>query len=225
MVDTYREVVSTPTRRAAGRPYTLDTWTFARELALGFLAHGWRRVSRPIETVIERRRMNRIRRNPAVLAAALRSARRILVVCHGNIIRSPFAALLIARAVATRARVSISSAGLAAIPGKPPHPTALQIATAHSVDLSSHAASPLSAEAVAASDAIFVMEGDHLVTMRRRFPEARAKTFLLTCLAADTPLEIQDPYAGDETEFRACYDHISRAVDPIVHALSSTSIQ
>jgi protein-tyrosine phosphatase len=118
--------------------------------------------------------------------------------------------------------VSISSAGLEAVPGKPPHPTALQIATAHRVDLSSHSASPLSAETVAASDAIFVMEADHLITMRKRFPEARAKTFLLTCLAADTPLEIQDPFAGDETEFRACYDHISRAIAPIVHTLSNT---
>ncbi len=133
--------------------------------------------------------------------------------------------MLVAQAVATRARVSISSAGLAAVPGKPPHPTALQIATGHSVDLSSHAASPLSAETVAASDVIFVMEADHLVAMRKRFPEARAKTFLLTCLAADTPLEIQDPFAGDETEFRACYDHISRAVGPIVQTLFHAPLQ
>ena len=168
--------------------------------------------------------MRRIRRDPGGLTAALRSAQRILIVCHGNIIRSPFAACMVAQAVAAHSRVSISSAGLAVVPGKPPHPTAVRIATALSVDLSSHAASPVSPEAVAASDAIFVMEADHLVTMRKRFPEAREKTFLLACLAAGTPLEIQDPFARDESEFRACFDHISRAVHPIVCALSDAPV-
>ena len=135
VVETYREIVSAPATRAAGRPYNLDTLTLCRELARGFLAYGWRRISYPIAAAAERRRMNRIRRNPARLTAALRSAQRILFVCHGNIIRSPFAARLVAQAVATRARVSISSAGLEAVSGKPPHPTALQIATALSVDL------------------------------------------------------------------------------------------
>lgn len=222
VVDTYRDVVSAPATRASARPYNMDTWTLCRELARGLVAYGWRRIGYPIETRIERRRMNRIRRNPGVLTAALRSAQRVLIVCHGNIIRSPFAARLVAQAVASRARVSISSAGLAAVPGKPAHSTALQIATARGVDLSDHGASPLTAEVVAASDAIFVMEADHLITIRKRFPEARAKTFLLTCLAADTPLEIQDPYAGDEARFQACFDHICRAVDPIVRALSNT---
>jgi protein-tyrosine-phosphatase len=219
VVDAYREVVSGPATPAPGRPYNLDTWTLCRELARGLLAYGWRRISHPIQTRIERRRMNWIRRHPADLTAALRAAQRILIVCHGNIIRSPFAARLIAQTLRSRARVSIASAGLEAVPGKPPHSTALEVATSRGVDLTGHTASPLTAEIVAASDAIFVMEADHLITMRKRFPAARAKTFLLTCLAADTPLEIQDPFAGDEPQFRACFDHISRAVDSIVLAL------
>lgn len=223
--DTSGAVVSDRATPGAGRPYNLDTWTLCRELARGLLANGWWRISHPIETAIERRRMKRIRRDPGVLNLALRSAQRILIVCHGNIIRSPFAARMVAQAVAAHPRVSISSAGLAVVPGKPAHPTALQIATALSIDLSSHAASPVSAEAVAESDAIFVMEADHLVTMRKRFPEARAKTFLLTCLADDTPLEIQDPFAGDESQFRACFDHISRAVPPIIRALSGAPLR
>ena len=208
-----------------GRPYNVDTFTLCRELARGFVLYGWRQISNSVDLAIERRRMYRVRRQPGLLAAALRSAQRILIVCHGNVIRSPFAARMVAQAMPPNSRVSVSSAGLAVVPGKPPHPTALEIATALSVDLSSHAASPLSAEAVAASDAIFVMEADHLVTMRKRFPEARAKTFLLTCLATNTPLEIRDPFAGDESEFRACFEHISRAVQPIVRVLSGPPLR
>jgi protein-tyrosine-phosphatase len=203
-----------------GRPYNLDTWSLCRELARGLAVYSWQRISYSVVAALERRRMNRIRRHPVAPIAALRSARRLLIVCHGNIIRSPFAARMIAQAMASRPFVSISSAGLGVVPGMPSHPTAVQIATALSVDLSDHTASPVSAEAVAASDAIFVMETDHLVTMRKRFPEARAKTFLLACLAPGTPLEIQDPFASDEAEFRVCFDHISRAVHPIVSVLS-----
>ena len=203
-----------------GRPYNLDTWTLCRELTRGLVLYGWSRIER----AIERRRMNRIRRNPGMLSTVLRSAQRILIVCHGNMIRSPFAAGMVAQGVPARSTVAISSAGLAVVPGKPPHPTALQIATELSVDLSRHAASPLSAEAVAASDAIFVMEIDHLVTMRKRFPEAHAKTFLLTCLAKDTPLEIPDPFARDDSEFRACFAHISRAASPIARAISGLPV-
>ena len=87
-----------------------------------------------------------MRQNPAPLTAALRSAQRILVVCHGNIIRSPFAARLIAQVAAAVARsLSIASAGLEAEPGRPPHPTAVHTAAPLRVDLSDHAASRVDA--------------------------------------------------------------------------------
>ena len=167
--------------------------------------------------------MNRIRRSPAALRDALKNGKNILIVCHGNIIRSPFAANLIKQALGEQASVSIASAGLEAMPGRPAHPTALVTAAARRVDLSAHAASPLDPEVVAKSDAIFVMEIPQLVELRRRFPEARAKTFLLSCLAPDTPLEIRDPVDGDESVFQACFDHISQAVHPVVRLLSQTA--
>jgi hypothetical protein len=67
-----------------------------------------------------------------------------------------------------------------------------------------------------------VMDIPQLVVMRRRFPAARNKTFLLTCLAADTALDVHDPVDGDASVFRDCYEHITRAVRPIVHVLAGT---
>lgn len=200
-----------------GRPSTI---ALCRALLRAPLVHAWRRLRETVDAAMERRRMARIRRDPGPLLAALRSAARILVVCHGNIIRSPFAASLLAQGIARGGRVEVASAGLAAEPGKAPHPTAVQLATARMVDLRTHAASPLGRDTVAASDAIFVMDVPQLVAMRRRFPEARSRTFLLTCLASEAPLEIRDPYAGAESDFQACFDHISRAVRPIVDALA-----
>jgi L-malate glycosyltransferase len=180
---------------------------------------------RSVRHALERRRMNGIRRNPVALRAVLKTAKSILIVCHGNIIRSPFAATLIAQALGEQASVSIASAGLEATPGRAPHPTALLTAAACRVDLRSHVASPLDPELVAKSDVIFVMEIPHLLAMQRRFSQARAKTFLLSCLAPEMPLEIRDPVDGDELVFQACFDHISRAVRPLVRVLSGTALR
>jgi protein-tyrosine-phosphatase len=96
-------------------------------------------------------------------------------------------------------------------------------ANARRVDLSEHAAARVGPEDVAAADVIFVMDLHQLAVMRTRFPEARAKTFLLTCLAPETPLEVRDPVDGDESRFRVCFDHITRAVTPIVRVLSEAA--
>jgi protein-tyrosine phosphatase len=163
-----------------------------------------------------------VRRDPSRLIAALASARRILIVCHGNIIRSPFAAALVAHALGpTRPHLAIASAGLDAVPGRPAHSHAVTAAEACEIDLRAHAATPLTREQVAASDVIFVMELLQLAAIGRRFPQARGKTFLLSCLAPEEPLEVRDPVEGDAPVFHACYDHISTAVRPIVRALAA----
>jgi glycosyltransferase involved in cell wall biosynthesis/protein-tyrosine-phosphatase len=192
----------------------------AMGLAAGFTRKVFEYGVRKVRHGVERWQMNRIRRSPEALMRALQAGHRILVVCHGNIIRSPFAAFLIAQGLGEEPRVSIASAGLEAMPGRPPHPTALRTAAERRVDMSSHSASRLDPATVAASDVIFVMEIPQLLALRRRFPEARDKTFLLSCLAPETPLEIRDPVDGDESVFQACFDHITRAVRPVVGALS-----
>lgn len=88
------------------------------------------------------------------------------------------------------------------------------------VDLRQHAAAPVTPDAVAAADIVFVMDVPQVADMVARFPDAREKTFLLTCLAPDAPLEIADPYAGDDSQFQACYEHICRSVRPLIRTLS-----
>ena len=196
---------------------------FTWELGRAFAEVARRRIVGAIDTWTAARHMRKVRRDPTALTRALRSAGKILVVCHGNIIRSPFAARLVADALRDRPGIAIRSGGLAAIAGKPSHPGAVAAASKQRVDLTGHQASPLDEQVVDTSDVIFVMEFAHLVAIRRRFPAAERKTFLLTCLASDTPLEIQDPYDGDASRFDACFDHIVRAVNPIVRTLSNTA--
>jgi protein-tyrosine-phosphatase len=165
---------------------------------------------------------SRTRRDPARVVRALRAARHVLIVCHGNIIRSAFAARLMQQKLESMG-VRFASAGVEATPGRPPHPIALRIAARHHVDLSCHAASRVSAEEVRASDVVFAVDVPQFVALRARFPEARDKIFLLTSLAPTTPLEIADPIFGDDHAFETCFAHITQAVDPIGRVIAEPS--
>jgi glycosyltransferase involved in cell wall biosynthesis/protein-tyrosine-phosphatase len=174
---------------------------------------------RRVETAVGRRRAELARQDPAGPRARLRTATHILVVCHGNIIRSAFAARLMAQTLGPERGITIASAGLEAIPGRPSPPAPILAADHFRVDLRGHTASPVTADAVTLADLIFVMDVPQLIAMRRRFPSARSKTFLLTCLAADTPLEVRDPVSGGEDLCRASFDHIVRALRPVLDEL------
>ena len=234
LVDLYRtvEIRSSRGSRVRTNEFTghsdaasLGPFTLAWELVRGLVRYVARVATAAADRARERRRMEQIRNHPAPLLAVLRSATRILIVCQGNIIRSPFAASLLTEALSRRGRVSISSAGLSAVDGNPAHETAVHVASARLVDLSGHRSSGLAPEAIATHDVIFVMDVPQLVALQNRFPEARGKTFLLACLASDAPLEISDPIDGDEPRFQACFGHISRAVQPIAQTLAAATMR
>jgi glycosyltransferase involved in cell wall biosynthesis/protein-tyrosine-phosphatase len=211
LVDLYRSIADRQARGSA-----------AIAVVAGLARKAFAYAARKIDLAVERRQVNRLRRSPAAVVAALTAGHHILVVCHGNIIRSAFAAFLLEQSLGEQPRVSIASAGLAAMPGRPAHPTALRQAAERRIDLSSHAASRVERRVVAKSDVIFVMDIPQLLDLRRRFPDARAKTFLLTSLAPEAPLEIRDPVDGDESVFQACFDHIARAVRPLAAVLAQS---
>ena len=211
LVDLYCSIADRQARRSG-------VFALAAALARKVFASG----ARKIDHALQRRQINRLRRSPSAVIDALKAGHQILVVCHGNIIRSAFAAYLLEQSLGERPRVSIASAGLAAMPGRPAHPTALRKAAERRIDLSSHAASRIERGVVTKSDVIFVMDIQQLLDLRRRFPEARDKTFLLTSLAPETPLEIRDPVDGDESVFHACFDHITRAVRPLAGVLAQS---
>jgi glycosyltransferase involved in cell wall biosynthesis/protein-tyrosine-phosphatase len=165
---------------------------------------------------IERaRQYRRRRREGARLRALAPSARRVLIVCSGNIIRSAFASQLLACEPALRAKLSIASAGLDATPGQPAHPHALIEAAARRIDLTGHASRQVDPQDVQTADLIFVMDVRQLNELTTRFPGAQHKTFLLSALAPEVPLEIRDPVFGDRAVFRRCFDQITCALDPL----------
>src|SRR5947207_12854330 len=78
------------------------------------------------------------RRRRAALASlnARRPPARVLVVCNGNIFRSPFAAVVLRRVIGPRG-VQVESAGFLG-PGRPAPRDALAAAASQGVELSPH---------------------------------------------------------------------------------------
>lgn len=144
-----------------------------------------------------------------------RQVTRILVLCKGNICRSPFAHWwLQAKVFQQNVPLEISSAGLDTLPGKEAYFLATIAARNYGINLGHHRTTVVSAELVARADVILVMEVAHLEQLLVMFPEAKRKTFLLGHFASEQPLnDIQDPYGGTPEEFARCYSILSAACE------------
>lgn len=140
----------------------------------------------------------------------------VLSICHGNIIRSPFAAAQFASA-----GLRSVSAGLHARPGRAADERAMRIASEFGVSLARHEAALLTEAMIEEADVVFVMDRINEARLLFRYPRARKKLLLLGAFAAQRPDgdEIPDPYNEDEQAIRECYETISHCVAQIAGEL------
>lgn len=131
---------------------------------------------------------------------------RILVVCVGNICRSPTAEFLLKAALPYK---QISSAGLAAVVKHDMDKQARSIAERHGLHCPAHVARQLTRELCHDADLILVMEQRHREGVTLLCPEARGKVFLLAQGAAEP--EIADPYRKSDATFATTFEQLNQA--------------
>src|SRR5262249_45286096 len=102
--------------------------------------------------------------------------RNVLVVCIGNICRSPMAEGLLRQALPN---VRITSAGLGAMAGRPADPISTELMAEAGLDISRHRAQQLTGVQASQADLILVMESEHKLEVQRRYPVASGKVFRL----------------------------------------------
>lgn len=132
----------------------------------------------------------------------------VLVVCAGNICRSPTAEYVLKSKLQGK-NVTVSSAGLTALEGKPADAQAQQIASTHNIDMSEHQGRQITSNLVANNSVILVMEQRHVNDLCAHYPQARGKTFLLGKWIGDK--EIPDPYRQSQEAFEHVYALIDSA--------------
>lgn len=137
----------------------------------------------------------------------------ILVVCVGNICRSPMGeSLLKERTIAANAEASIavSSAGLGALVGKGADPMAVEVMGEHGLDITSHRARQLDSALVRDNELILVMERWQQQEIERLYPFARGRVHLL---GKWSDMEIADPYRKPKEYFVEAYEKINKACE------------
>ena len=136
--------------------------------------------------------------------------KRILVVCVGNICRSPVAqGLLQARLPHSK----VSSAGLAALVGQPADAMAAQVARQHGIDISDHRAQQLAGWMCTQADLVLVMEASHQHQLEQQYPLARGKIRRLGEFGAPGPFDVADPYQQPLQAFERAHAAIAHGVE------------
>ncbi len=150
----------------------------------------------------------------------------ILVICTGNICRSPMAEGLLRHMLAARAikGVQIRSAGTHALDGRPAEPHAVEAARELGADIAAHTARSLDSEMVMAADLVLVMESWQAELAGRVLPapEHAAKLRLLaTYGTASATTMVDDPYGQSLDAYRVCARFIQHCLAAVVDQIQS----
>jgi len=125
----------------------------------------------------------------------------ILIVCVGNICRSPMAEALLKSTLSTRPNVyQVSSAGIGALVGHPADNKAKQLMIEKGIDISGHRADQLNEDMIRKADIILVMESAHKQAIEAKQPSAKGKVFRL---GEWGDFDIPDPYQRDSIIFES----------------------
>ena len=136
--------------------------------------------------------------------------RRVLVVCMGNICRSPVAERLLG--AASGGKVEVSSAGLGALVGHPADALAAEVAAAHGISLASHAARQFTAQLGRGQDLILVMEPRYREAVGEQAPELLGRVMLYDQWTGGAG--IPDPYGRS----RAFHEQVFSLLDTATQA-------
>jgi protein-tyrosine phosphatase len=133
---------------------------------------------------------------------------RILIVCVGNICRSPMAEVVLRHHLGGGDEIVVESAGLAAIVGNPADPLAEAVLADHGLTAHGHKARQVSEAMISQADLVLAMQRRHLGAIHAIAPQARGKSYLVGKWDGDT--EVPDPYGKTKPMFEDTYQQIDR---------------
>lgn len=136
----------------------------------------------------------------------------LLVMCTGNVCRSPMAETVLRHQLAQRGiPATVASCGLGAPIGRAPHPFALQVNQERDVPIAEDKrALQCSSADLKRAAVVFVMDNGHRHEIMRRYAFASGKTFLLGHWQGQ---EIADPLHDPVEVFRQVYDQVEQGCD------------
>jgi protein-tyrosine phosphatase len=120
----------------------------------------------------------------------------VLVLCTGNLCRSPMAAVMLERALPA---LHVMSAGFRVRPFQGADPLAVRVMRERGYDLGAHRTQQLSSWMVRAANLVLVMEANQRRALESSYAGSRGKVFRLADMQG---LDVPDPYGLGEAAFR-----------------------
>lgn len=146
---------------------------------------------------------------------------RVLMVCLGNICRSPLAEGILASKTSTDT-ILVDSAGTAGYHvGNPPDPRSIAVARENGIDISRQRCRRFSVSDFENFDYIFAMDRSNLSDLHAmaRNQEDRSKVSLILDRSGMQTKEVPDPYYGGKDGFKKVFDLLDAACEDIIRHL------
>lgn len=146
---------------------------------------------------------------------------KILMVCLGNICRSPLAeGIMNQKCKEAGFHWLVDSAGTGNWHiGEPPHVLSQKVASQHNIDISNQRARQLKPKDFETFDKIFFMDCSNLEDAKKiagPYWDENKVALLLDCLEKPNAREVPDPYFGDFSGYLEVFNLISQACERIV---------
>lgn len=127
-----------------------------------------------------------------------------MIVCLGNICRSPTAERILQHKMPNRV---ISSAGIKALAGHDIDKNAASLLEGNGYKATKHVARKLDGQMIVDADLVLVMENGHQSSIMEQYPQASGKILLLGKWQGN--IDIHDPYLRSDEVF----EHIFRQIE------------
>lgn len=147
---------------------------------------------------------------------------KILMVCLGNICRSPLAEGILKSKIDTHT-VFVDSAGTGHWHvGQLPDPRSIEIAKNHGIDLTNQRGRQFTQKDFEDFDFIFVMDAsnkENVLQLAKNTSEAKKVQLILDEIFPFENVDVPDPYYGGDQGFESVYQMLDQACEEIVKRL------
>jgi len=148
---------------------------------------------------------------------------RVLMVCLGNICRSPLAEGILNSKIDSK-DVTVDSAGTGGWHiGELPDPRSIAVARAHRIDITNQRCRKFVSKDFDRFDLIYVMDRSNLtdvIALAKKPEHIKKVKMILDEIEPASSLEVPDPYYGGDNGFEHVYALLDEACDNIVKKLS-----
>ena len=145
----------------------------------------------------------------------------VLFVCTGNTCRSPLAARILKSRIKEKAwkGFRVSSAGTGAMEGGRASVGTEGAARRMGLSMAGFRSKPLSRSRVARADLILTMSPHHKTDIDMRWPDAAAKTYVLSEYTGSGRGSIADPVGGFDDAYQSCASDLGDEIERLLPKL------